>query len=117
MKTKLRGCVEVIQDENDELIMEDDVFQLGELVDLYRVAPSNELQENSNFCIAENIFADVNIEELNDILNSGGYTQVDEDDSDEINVKDCDEDRTSQLTKKKTILINFHTMNLQCHKL
>jgi hypothetical protein len=112
VKTKPKGRVQVVQDDNDELTVGDDVFQLGELVDLYRVAPSNELQENSNFCIAENIFADVNVEELNDILNSGGYTQVDEDDSDEINVKDCDEDRTSQLTKKKTILINLHKMSV-----
>jgi hypothetical protein len=57
VKTKPRGRVEVVQDGNDELIMGDDVFQLGELVD-----------ENSYFCIAENIFIDVDIEELNDIL-------------------------------------------------
>jgi hypothetical protein len=29
--------------------MGDDVFQLGKLVDLYQVAPSNDLEENSNF--------------------------------------------------------------------
>jgi hypothetical protein len=32
MKTKLRGYVKVIQDDNDELTMGDDIFQLGELV-------------------------------------------------------------------------------------
>jgi hypothetical protein len=68
VKTKPRGRVEVVQDGNDELIMGDDVFQLGELVDSYRVASSNDLEENSYFCIAENIFIDVDIEELNDIL-------------------------------------------------
>ena len=86
MKTKHRGHVEVIQDGNDELIMRDDVFQLGELVDPYRVTSSNDLEENSNFCIAENIFIDVDIKELNDILNSSWHTKVDEDDSDEINI-------------------------------
>jgi len=110
VKTKPKGCVQVVQDGNDELTVGDDVFQHGELIDLYRVAPSNELQENSNFCIAKNIFVDVNVEELNDVWSSSGYTQVNEDDSDEINVEDCDEDRTSQLTKKKTILINLHNM-------
>jgi hypothetical protein len=35
VKTKPRGCDEVIQDDNDELIVGDDVFQLNELVDPY----------------------------------------------------------------------------------
>jgi hypothetical protein len=48
----------------------DDVFKLGELVDLYRVAPSNPLEEISNFCIVENIFVDVDVEGLNDVLRS-----------------------------------------------
>jgi hypothetical protein len=43
MKTKPRGHVEVAQDDNDELIVGDNVFTLGELVDLYRVALSNYL--------------------------------------------------------------------------
>ena len=34
--------------------MEDDIFQFSELVDPYRVALSNDLEENSNFDIAEN---------------------------------------------------------------
>jgi SepF-like predicted cell division protein (DUF552 family) len=50
--------------------MGDDVFQIGMLVDPYQVTSSNDLEENSNFCIAENIFIDVDIKELNDILNS-----------------------------------------------
>jgi hypothetical protein len=54
--------------------MEDDVFQLSQLVDLYRVALSNDLEENSNSCIAENIFIDVDAEELNDVLSSSGHT-------------------------------------------
>ena len=35
MKTKLKGRVEVVQDGNDELIVGDNVFQLGDLVDPY----------------------------------------------------------------------------------
>jgi hypothetical protein len=102
VKTKLRGRVEVIQDENDELIMEDDVFQLGELVDPYQVAPSNDLEKNSNFCITDNIFVNVDIEELNDVLSSSGHTQVDkDDDSDEINVENCDEDKDESFDKEE----------------
>jgi hypothetical protein len=68
-----------------------DVFQLGELVDPYRVAPSNDLEEISNFCFVENIFVDVAAKELNDVLSSNEHTQVDkDDDNNEINVKDCD---------------------------
>jgi hypothetical protein len=66
--TKSRGRVEVVQDRNDELTVGDDVFQLDELVDPYRVASSNDLEENSNFCITDNIFVDIDTEELNDDL-------------------------------------------------
>jgi hypothetical protein len=48
--------------------MRDDVFQLGELVDRYQVALSNDIEENSNFCITDNIFVDVDAEEVNDVL-------------------------------------------------
>ena len=80
MKTKLRGRVQVVQDGNDEVTVEDDVFQLDELVDLYRVAPSTNLEENLNFHVAESIFVDVDVEKLNDILKTSGYTKVDKDD-------------------------------------
>jgi hypothetical protein len=80
MKTKLRGRVQVVQDGNDEVTVEDDVFQLDELVDLYRVAPSTDLEENLNFHVAESIFVDVDVEKLNDILKTSGYTKVDKDD-------------------------------------
>ena len=67
--------------------MGDDVFQLDELVNPYRVALSNYLEENSKFCIAENTFINVDIEELKDVLRTNKYTQVDEeDDRNEINV-------------------------------
>jgi len=71
--------------------MGDDVFRLNELVNSYWVAPSNNLEEKSNFCIAKNNFVDVDIEELNDALRTIGHTQVYEDDNyDEINIEDCD---------------------------
>jgi hypothetical protein len=82
VKTKLRGRVQVVQDVNDEVTIEDDVFQLDELVDLYRVAPSTDLEENLNFHVAESIFVEVDadVEKLNDILKTNGYTKVDKDD-------------------------------------
>jgi hypothetical protein len=93
VKTKLRGRVLVVQDGNDELTMRDNVFQLDELVDPYRVALPNDLEEYSNFHIIENIFIDVDIGELNDILRANEHTQVNEDDdNDKINVEDCDGD-------------------------
>jgi hypothetical protein len=74
VKTKLRGHVKAVQDENNELIVGDDVFQLGELVDPYRIALSNDLEENSNFHITDNIFVDVDVEELNGVLSSIEHT-------------------------------------------
>jgi len=74
---------------------------------------SNDLEENSNFCITNNILVNVNSEKLNDVLNSSRHTQVDEDgDSDEINIEVVMEMKMGQLTKKKTILINLHNTNL-----
>ena len=85
------GHVQVILDDNNELIAGDNVFQLDELVNPYQVALSNDLEKKSIFYVAENTFVDV--EELNDVLRTNKYTQVDEDDdNDEINIKDCDED-------------------------
>jgi hypothetical protein len=89
LKTKPKGHVEVVQDGNDESNMRDDVFQVNELVDPYRVAPSIDSEENLIFHILKNIFIDV--EELNVVLISNGHAQVDkDDDSVEINVKNCD---------------------------
>jgi len=73
--------------------MGDNVFQLDELVDPYRVTLSNDFEENSIFHVTENTFVDVDvdIEELNDVSRTSRHTQVDKDeDNDEINVKDCD---------------------------
>jgi hypothetical protein len=65
LKTKPKGRVKVVQDENVESNVGDDVFQVSELVDPYRFAPSIDLEENSNFHVTENIFVDVDAEELN----------------------------------------------------
>jgi hypothetical protein len=65
LKTKPKGRVKVVQDENVESNVGDDVFQVSELVDPYRFAPSIDLEENSNFHVTENIFVDVDVEELN----------------------------------------------------
>jgi hypothetical protein len=92
VKTKLRGRVEVIHNGTDELTMRDEIFQPGELVNPYRVASSNELEENFNFSISENIFVDVDTKKLNNVLSSSRHTQVDENDNDEVNVEDCNED-------------------------
>jgi hypothetical protein len=80
VKTRPRSHVEVVQDVNNEVITGDDVFQIDELVDVYRVAPSTNLEENLNFHVAENIFIDVDFEELNDVLKASRHTEVDEDD-------------------------------------
>jgi hypothetical protein len=104
VKTKLRGHIEVVQDENNELIMGDDVFQLGELVDSYQIVLSNDLEENSNFHITDNIFVDVDVDakELNGVLSSIKHAQVEEDDdSDKINVEDCNGDEDKSIDEEE----------------
>jgi hypothetical protein len=91
LKTEPKGRVEVIQDKNDDSNMGDDIFQVSELVELYRVASSIDLEENSNFRGFNNIFVDFDADELNVVLSSSGQAQVDEDDdSNDINVEHCD---------------------------
>jgi len=71
--------------------MGDDAFQVSELVELYRVAPLIDLEENSIFYVFDNIFVDVDTEELNVVLSSNEQAQVDEDDdNNDINIEDCD---------------------------
>ena len=79
MKTKPRGHVKVVQDENDDLNVRDDDSQVSELVEPYRVAPSIDLEENSKFHVFDNIFVDVDIEELNVVLSSSRQAQLNED--------------------------------------
>jgi hypothetical protein len=67
----------------------DEVFQVSELVEPYRVAPSIDLEENSNFRVFDDSLVDVDVEELNVVLSSSGQANIDEDD--DINIEDCDE--------------------------
>jgi hypothetical protein len=67
---KPRGRVEVVQDENEDTSVRDEVFQVSELVEPYRVAPSIDLEENSNFCVFNDSLVDVDAEELNVVLSS-----------------------------------------------
>jgi hypothetical protein len=65
------------------------------LIDPYRVASSNDLEENSNFHIVDNIFVNIDFEELNNVLNSNEHTQEDEDcDWDEDESMDEEEDKS-----------------------
>jgi hypothetical protein len=69
----------------------DEVFQVSELVEPYRIASSVDLEENSNFCIFcifDDSLVDVDAEELNIVLNSSEQANVDEDDD---HIEDCDE--------------------------
>jgi len=52
-------------------------------------------------CVAENIFVDVEIEELNDVLSSSRHGQVYEDNSNEINVEDCDGDEDESIEEEE----------------
>jgi hypothetical protein len=54
------------------------------------VAPSIDLEENSNFHVFDDSLVDVNAEELNVVLSSSGQANIDEDNGD-IHIEDCDE--------------------------
>jgi len=59
LKTKPRGHVEVVQDENEDTNVQDEIFQVSELVEPYRVAPSIDLEENLIFCVFDDSLVDV----------------------------------------------------------
>jgi hypothetical protein len=67
----------------------DEIFQVSELVELYRVALSIDLEENSNFRVFDDSLVNVDVEEFNVVLSSSGQANVDEDD-DDIHIEDCD---------------------------
>jgi hypothetical protein len=67
----------------------DEVFQVSELVEPYRVAPSIDLEENLNFRVLDENLVDVDAEELNVVLSSSEQENIDEDD--DIHIEDCDE--------------------------
>jgi hypothetical protein len=89
LKTKPRGRVELVQDENEDTSVRDEVFQVNELVEPYRVAPSIDLEENSNFHVFNDSLVNVDAEELNVVLSSSRQANVDEDD--DIHIEDCNE--------------------------
>ena len=81
LKTKPKGRVEVVQDENEDTSVIDEVFQASELV----VAPSIDLEENLNFRVFNDSLVDVDAEELNAILSSTSAVQnVDKEDDNHI---------------------------------
>jgi len=88
-KNKIPGCVEFVQNENENTSVRDEVFQVSELVESYRVAPSIELEENLNFHVFNDSLVDVDAEELNVVLSSSEQANVDEED--DIQIEDCDE--------------------------
>jgi hypothetical protein len=69
----------------------DEVFQVSELVEPYRVTPSINLEENSNFHVFDDSLVDVDAKKLNVVLSSSGQANVNEDDDDDIHIEDCDE--------------------------
>jgi len=89
LKTKPRGCVELVQDENEDTNVRDEVFQVNEFVDPYWVAPSIDLEENSSFCVLDDSIVDVDLEKLNVVLSTSGQANVDEDH--DIHIEDYDE--------------------------
>jgi hypothetical protein len=68
----------------------DEVFQASELVEPYQVAPSIDLEENSNFCVFNDSLVDVDAKELNVVLSStsGKENVVEEDDH---HIEECNE--------------------------
>jgi hypothetical protein len=84
----------------------DEVFQVSDLVEPYRVAPSFDLEENSNFRVFDDSFVDVDTEELNVVLSSSGQANVNEDDDDDIILKIAMEVMTIRLTTSK-FLTNY----------
>ena len=90
LRTKPRGRVELVQDENEDTSVRDEVFQVSELVEPYRVAPSIDLEENLNFHVFDDSLVDIDAEELNVVLSSSGQANVDKDDADDIHIEDCD---------------------------
>ena len=72
LKTKPKSRIKVVQDENDISNVKDDVFQISELVEPYRVSPLFDFEENSKFCVFDNIFVNVDTKKLNVVLSYSG---------------------------------------------
>jgi hypothetical protein len=78
VKTKSRSHVQIVKDSNEEVTERENVFQLNELVDSYRVISSTKLEENLNFYVAENTYVHIG-DYLNHILCTSRQIKVDED--------------------------------------
>jgi hypothetical protein len=78
----------VVQDENEHISVIDEVFQVSELVEPYRVAPLIDLEENLNFHVFNDSLINVDAKELNVVLSSSRLANVDEDDDNHI--EECD---------------------------
>jgi hypothetical protein len=48
-----------------------------------------------------NVFIDVDTGKLNDVLSFNEHAQVDKDDSDKINIQDCDGDEDESMDKEE----------------
>ena len=88
-KNETQGSCRACSDENEDTSVRDEVFQVSELVEPYRVAPSIDLEENLNFRVLDENLVDVDAEELNVVLSSSEQENIDEDD--DIHIEDCDE--------------------------
>jgi hypothetical protein len=58
------------------------------------------------------VFIDVDTENLNDVSSSSEHTQVNEDDRDKINVQNCDGDEDESIDKEKDNSDNLHNTNI-----
>jgi len=106
----------IVEDSNNEVIEGDDVFQMDELVNPYRVAPSIKL-ENPNFHVIENTYieVDVDVDELNVISSNKANREADDEINHDFNkeddvVYDDDENVEKVLIKKSWIvlIVIFH---------
>ncbi|KAL9368567.1 hypothetical protein Peur_039766 [Populus x canadensis] len=77
----------IVEDGNNEVIKGDDVFQMDELVNPYRVASSTKL-ENPNFRIIENTYIEVDVDEINVILSNKANREVDDEINHDFNKED-----------------------------
>jgi len=75
-KNETRGRVEAVQEENEDIRVQDEVFQVSELVEPYRVAPSLDLEENSNFRVFDDSLVDVDVKELDVFLRSSEQANI-----------------------------------------
>jgi len=92
--------------------VQDEVFQVSELVEPYRVASSIELEQNSNFHVFDDSLVDVDVDELNVVLSSSGQAHVDEDDEN-THIEVSMELMTIQMTKKKKKKIQTNYQNMK----